>query len=345
MKTSIILLVSPEPWKHIFVSKHHYAIELANRGHTVLFLNPPSDKYSLQSTEYDNLYEVNYPGFLKGLKLFPRFFRVFSTRKVFRKIELLIQSSIDILWSFDNSVFFEMSALPSHVYRISHIVDENMNFQFARAAISADLCLGSTRNIVRRLREVNENAHFINHGYSEHMPDHFSLPKTDKIRVGYAGNLDIRYIDWKLIEEIVNKHPDVEFYFAGSGSGPLFSENVLYSGKLTKTQLTGFYQAMDALMIVYRADEFPNQLANPHKMMEYLASGKPIIATLTHEYENYSSIAMSKRNGEFPDLFEQFIQNLQVWDTVALRNERMQIAIANTYHKQVSRIENLMGIS
>ncbi len=41
MKT--ILLISPESWGKSFVSKHHYAVELAKKGNIVYFLNPPSD--------------------------------------------------------------------------------------------------------------------------------------------------------------------------------------------------------------------------------------------------------------------------------------------------------------
>ena len=41
LKDKVILIISPQPWYQLFVSKHHYAIELAKYGNTVYFLNPP----------------------------------------------------------------------------------------------------------------------------------------------------------------------------------------------------------------------------------------------------------------------------------------------------------------
>ena len=37
LKDKSILIVSPEPWAHLFVSKHHYAVHLAQRGNKVFF--------------------------------------------------------------------------------------------------------------------------------------------------------------------------------------------------------------------------------------------------------------------------------------------------------------------
>ena len=50
-----ILIISPEAWNGHFVSKHHYAVSLANRGYKVYFLNPPSNLLSeinISSTKY-----------------------------------------------------------------------------------------------------------------------------------------------------------------------------------------------------------------------------------------------------------------------------------------------------
>ena len=41
LRDRTILLVSPNEWGAMHVSKHHYALELAERGNRVIFLNPP----------------------------------------------------------------------------------------------------------------------------------------------------------------------------------------------------------------------------------------------------------------------------------------------------------------
>lgn len=38
-----ILIISPEPWGKMMISKHHYALELAKLGNEVYFLNPPNN--------------------------------------------------------------------------------------------------------------------------------------------------------------------------------------------------------------------------------------------------------------------------------------------------------------
>jgi hypothetical protein len=111
------------------VSKHHYAIELAERGNQVCFLNPPSKRYRLAETEYDNLKVIDYKGFIKGLYVLPRILRIWSQRFVLHQIEKLMEIKFDLVWSFDNSVFYDMEVFGLGTLKISHIVDFNQDFQ------------------------------------------------------------------------------------------------------------------------------------------------------------------------------------------------------------------------
>ena len=43
-----ILIISPQAWGIMFLSKHHYAIELARRGNRVYFLNPPGEGWEVR---------------------------------------------------------------------------------------------------------------------------------------------------------------------------------------------------------------------------------------------------------------------------------------------------------
>ena len=136
-----ILLVSPEPWGHIYVSKHHYAIHLAKRGNKVFFLNPPKGYFSVLDSEYPNLRILDYAGFWRGIRYFPKFLRTINFRLVYKRLEKYAQKKFDFVWSFDNSVFFEFKSLPINVIKLSHIVDLNMDYQFESAAKTASLCL------------------------------------------------------------------------------------------------------------------------------------------------------------------------------------------------------------
>lgn len=353
-----ILLISPEPWEHIFVSKHHYAVHLGRRGNKVFFLNPPSKTNSIVATDYENVFTVNYRGFPKGMRFFPKFLQGLFFNVKFHQLQKRLGVRFDIIWSFDNSVFFDFSKLPESVLKISHIVDLNQNFQFESASSTSTINLSNTRTVLNKQLKNNPKSYFINHGFTKWPDENSSLnlgPSSGKIKVGYAGNLDIAYLDWKLLSELVNKHKDTcEFFFAGNLRDKnriawfKSSSNARYLGTLPAYKLQTFYRQMDMLLICYQADVYSEQLENTHKMMEYLGTGKVVVATKTMEYTNLTAdslIAMTNKNNEFMQLFDQVLQNLNVWNSDDKRTKRINFALENTYDKQIDRIENLLSAS
>ncbi|HEX7016449.1 MAG TPA: glycosyltransferase [Cyclobacteriaceae bacterium] len=344
-----ILLISPEAWEHIFVSKHHYAIHLGRRNNRVFFLNPPGKFKLVSETEYQNVRSVHYTGFPKGLRYFPGPLQRYFIRRKFIELQKLCGVAFDIAWSFDNSVFFDLSALPSKVLTISHIVDSTQNFQFDKAASTASLCLGVTREIVNRLKKANPRSFFVQHGYAQPSGTaKIPLPGTHAVRVGYAGNLDLRYIDWKLLDMVTSANAEVGFYFVGPYSENRQvdrlkrKQNTYFLGKLPAAQLGSFYREMDVLLLCYLADDYPDHLSNAHKMMEYLGSGKVVVATRTSEYEalKYRGLlVMSKRNSEFADKLSQVLQEIGKWNAPEKCELRMRWAQDNSYDRQIDRIE------
>ncbi|MGB3465853.1 MAG: hypothetical protein WBA74_11305 [Cyclobacteriaceae bacterium] len=355
LKDKNILIISPESWTKVFVSKHHYAVKLAERGNRVFFLNPPSDSEQLKNTRVENVFSVDYKGFPPKFRRYPAPLRKYFLRKIFRKIEKICQSTIDIVWSFDNSVFFDLNFLPEQVVKISHIVDLNQDFEFAKAATSADICLGCTSVICEKQKQYNKHTFFVNHGFNnyEALPDSEEPVVTANENgrsVGYAGNLDIRYLDWHLIKEAVDKFTDVMFYFAGPTESAELKHwmedkpNVRYIGVLDPSLLGAFYKQMDLLMISYKADEYRDQLGNPHKLMGYLGSGTAVVSTYTHEYRNHTQlISMSESNSEWISVLSRTLQDFAFWNSPESTQKRINFAMDNTYDKQVDRIEKYIA--
>ena len=341
-----ILVVSPEPWDHLFVSKHHYAIQLGKRGNKVFFLGPPEKYFEIQESNFDNLSIVSYSGFTKGLRYFPGAFRKKQTKKVWEQLQELCGVFFDIIWSFDNSVFYDFDSLPDSVLKISHIVDLNQDFQTARAAKTASVCFGVIPEIVSSLKKFNPKSFCIRHGVSipEKLPSKIMLPGQNEKKVLYAGNLSMPHIDWDLFLEATEKFDKTDFIFIGSNNDSkrgsvkwkvLQRRNVYFIERVNSDKLRDYLFSADVLVVAYNSDYYKNY-ASPHKIMEYLAVGKPIVSTYSSDLALQSDIIyLAEDRGLWIDFLEKAIHN----DRKSLVKKRVDFALNNTYNKQIQRIE------
>ena len=355
-----ILLISPEAWGSNFVSKHHYAVTLARQENTVYFLNPPSSFYRVQPTEYANLYVVDYSFFVKGIQYLPKVLQRKIIRQKYEKIQQLVHCTFDVVWSFDNSVFYDFRTLPSFVLKISHIVDLNQDFQTARAARTADVCFCTTDFIKERLLTYNSKTFKVHHGYS--LPKRqVSLDLTSifnnnyKVNAAYVGNLAMPYIDWEILEEVIIANPNVGFYFVGpEGKSNLANKsnhieniakikqlrNAFFSGPIEYNLIHTILETIDIALVSYQ-EKYHNDQASPHKIMEYLGSGKVVVATYTDEYKDKKNlIEMVYQNDELPFKFKEVATNLNYHNSDEKIKERQAYALDNTYDKQMERIEH-----
>lgn len=350
LKNKNILLISPEPWGHIFVSKHHYAVHLGKRGNKVFFLSPPSNAQSVEKTEYENVFSISYGGFPQGLRFYPVFLQRYFIRKKFNLLQNLCEVQFDIVWSFDNSVFFDFSTLSQKVLTISHIVDLNQNFNTVKTAKTADLCLGVIPKIVDRLTAHNRYTYLVNHGVQSFKEADVSveLPGNNRVKAMYIGNLNMKYIDWPLLEKLTSKNSHVDFMFFGENNSEMHyffdRNNVFYLGKVLAEKIPAYLNCADILLIVYSKGYYKNY-ATPHKMMEYLASGKMICATWTEEYEELHEkglIKMSRTADEYLKAFSTVVSGLAEHNNIHNQEQRTAYALNNTYDRQIDRIEGFI---
>ncbi len=350
-----ILIISPEPWDHIFVSKHHYAVHLGKRGNRVYFLNPPSHEMTVAKTEAKNVFSVTYKGFIPGLRFLPRRLQKRLIRSRYEQIQKLCSSTFDVVWSFDNSVFFDFCALPEEILAISHIVDLNQNFQTLRSATTADFCLASTEAIKNRLLKYNSKVFKIHHGFNQTSESHpVHLPGSSPIKIIYAGNLSMPYIDWKTLYAIVKSSTKLDFLFIGPDFHGLQSRNVFKTkvlsspavfqlGKIDADLLPAYLKEADILLVCYQEKYFADQ-ANPHKMMEYLGAGCVVVSTFTAEFsENNGLIEMATSNESMSEMFSRVVNDLDHYNDKDLVNRRRAFAREHTYDRQIDRVEKIIN--
>ena len=294
------------------------------------------------------------------MRFWPKWIRDIYTYAKWKKLQKICDTEFDIIWSFDNSVFYDLDALPEKVLKVSHMVDLNQNFQFEKATRSADLCIAVSDYILERQLTFNKNSFKITHGYSSKQifRDLPQLPGQNRIKAMYVGNLAMSYLDWATLYEACENNSLVDFIFIGPGKEDVnpgnnptypFKEKVLkldhcyFIERIPSEHLMGFLQVSDLLLICYQ-EKYHKEQSNPHKLMEYLASGKPIVATYTSEYiELRDLIQMSKENRQWPGKFRETISNLEKLSSPDITALRSQFAIENTYDKQISKIELIIN--
>lgn len=376
LSKKIILILSPQSWGNMLLSKHHYAIELAKRGNEVYFLNPPDNAYwDLKSRKnritihssplHANLFLIDQKLFFPyNLKFHSRRLYNILIKKQIRDILQVIEPPVDIIWSFDLGNHFPLSYFDKRKYKVFHPVDEPGDKNAILAGSGANILFSVTKEIMEKYKSFGIPFYFINHGLADEfiLQENTVLFQNNRINIGMSGNLLRPDLDRKILLQIIRENPDLVFHFFGSyfaGQSNLaaaidkeaetFIEtlkafgNIALHGVLKTSELALALNRMDALLICYDMRMDQSKGTNYHKVMEYLSTGKVTISNNITTYSGYPGLirmtAERTDNEMLPALFKETISNLEKWNSEALVNERKSFARNNTYQKQLDRID------
>lgn len=377
LKNKTILILSPQAWGTMFVSKHHYAVELAKRGNEVFFLNPPTQSVNNNNKSivisasgiHPKLFLIDqniyFPYRLKyhALPVF-HWLMKFHIKKLIRTIS----RPVDIIWSFDLGYLYPLRFFGRQTYKIFHPVDEPLNQRAIDAAKGANVIISVTHEILSKYNSYPVPTHFINHGVTDNFlanGRHTTSKIGNSIRIGFSGNLLRNDIDRDVLVKIIKQNPGCQFECWGSytleqtnigGAGDestiLFIEtlkqqpNTILHGAVSSSDLAIEIQRMEAFLICYDVQKDQSKGTNYHKVMEYLSTGKVIISNNITTYSKQSELVqmVSERdsNGSLPVLFNTVINHLADHNADELQAKRINFARSNTYPKQIERIENLL---
>lgn len=353
---STILVISPEPWDGHFVSKHHYARELSRRGHRVLFHGPPDATGPMRlmaaTDTPGELRVLHAPRAAPGLRFMPPPLRWALEDHWLRQVERLAGARVNVVWNFENSRFFDLRFAGERL-TIYQQVDLNQDFHPEMAARTADHVFCTTGLIKERLSAFRSEVRIVHHGVQSDPIDPLSesgLFAPDELNCVYAGNLSMQYLDRALIVRCVETYPTAMFhFFGGFKTDDAFRNrlaehpNVRLHGKVDAGRMLPILSNADILMVTYQKAHFRDQ-ANPHKMMEYMMSGKVTVATYTSEYERVSDLlAMCSPDGDYVELLGKVIDDIEAWNAPELMSRRRAFAADNTYSRQLDRIAEALG--
>jgi glycosyltransferase involved in cell wall biosynthesis len=184
--------------------------------------------------------------------------------------------------------------------------------------------------------------------YSTPVDEPVDIRDIPRPRIGYTGVLK-KQLDWPLLLEL-SRRLDWSLVFVGptnhqSEIGQSLAElkkqrNVYFLGAKTTRQLAAYPQHFDVCIMPYRVDGYTNQIY-PLKLHEYLASGRPIVASPIRSLMDFSNLIRleSTVEGWINALAASLLPTANTSAAVA---ERQRAAQQHDWTKLVERIADKM---
>lgn len=351
-----ILLISGEPWEGLHMSKHHLAEELARRGNSVTWLDPPvNDAGNMTIEVVGPVHRVRYRHRLRGVNNMPAFVRNWYYDRLLRRIETMRGQPIDLIWCFDSS---RLGRFPGRGrFGLFHPVDLRVLPGSEGLVRTADLVLTVASPIAAALRTMQPRSavqligHALDLRWTTALPA--STERHERPRVMCAGNMSMPMLDWELLYTEASDHPGADFHFIGPYD-PTFPDpwaarardlpNTTLHGLLDKEAMVPLLASADVLLVCYRADLYPDDVSNSHKVLEYLATGKCVVASWTADYQHEDvPMLMARERWQHRDLLRTALGALDVQNDVRSRSQRIAYAHARTIHHRVDQMERYIA--
>ena len=353
-----ILIVSPEAWGAVRLSKHHYASKLKDHGAQVFFLGPDSTKENeiriLSESEAQPVLLFRPPP-LRGIRFLPQAVRAWLEARQMRRLASVAGGPFDLLWNFDLYRFRWITDRTYARTRIVHAMDLRNPAHFPGPARRADLVIVVSATMAKVLVEQQHKVLRISHGWLPRERRAVTLPAfKEGIRVGYLGNLAMPVIDWSGILKIASDHSIVQIHLIGPLHGTFGEDthmdptvearlralpNVHLTGPVPFNEVPKWLEAMDILLIAYDPEHADRNVGHPHKLLEYLASGKVVLSNYLEDQADLEGlVVMAPQGRRITPLFDQVLRELEDLNTPGLQAKRKAYAMANSYDRKVAQV-------
>lgn len=345
-----ILMLSPQPWAGLQVSKHHYAREAIARGHRVIFANPPggSADIRLRPGDTDNPALLDHPAMpLRHAKFRARWlFDHFAKRRA--KAILAATGPVDLLWDFDNAGQFADHRAFGARKSIVHVMDKLVDS--ARHGRHADLILGVAPTLINDVPPRETPRRVVPHGLAPMFAELArarlagrGAPAKGDITVGFLGNLAQPWMDRPRLLRLIETNPGLHFRFIGPVQDATPDAqawidrlralpNVELAGLKTGPTLVAALEGVDIWLLYYDRDRDPNSGVNSHKLLEYFATGAEVVSSHMTAQAQAPGIFMAPPEAPeaVPALLAEAVRAVREGRDTGWR-ERIEIALANSY--------------
>jgi glycosyltransferase involved in cell wall biosynthesis len=211
----------------------------------------------------------------------------------------------------------------------------------------ADQVFVASPRLLERKRAAAPTATFSPHGVDAEMFRRVSDPATQvaagaaNLRhpvIGFFGVLG-EWIDMDLLEYLGSMHPDWTFLIVGRVAADVSQlrklGNFVFPGPQPYQSLPGWAKAFDVAIIPYQIGNEQILNANPLKLREYLATGKPVVSVPTPEVDRFAHCV---RIGATKEEFLNQVEQALAGDTVEQRQARWEAVKDQSWEARVQEV-------
>ncbi|MCB9056810.1 MAG: glycosyltransferase [Chitinophagales bacterium] len=269
-------------------------------------------------------------------KLNFRDYILFNDSDMFRSYHLkeLLNPAITIYYSRDNLMVFK------YWFKHGHKLEPEL-------IKKSSLVVANSQHLTNIAQKYNPNSFYVGQGCDLSMFDpteDYNVPDDIKnIRrpvIGYIGTIFSSRLDVELLTKISEKKPDWSFVFVGQ-TDEVFSKasiqylpNVHFLGHKDGSLLPDYLKQFDVAINPQPVNEYT--IGNyPRKVDEYLAMGKPVVATKTDTMSIFREVVYL---GITPEDYIHLIEKALKEDNKELQKKRIEVAATHTWERSVQAI-------
>ncbi|PSL43733.1 glycosyltransferase involved in cell wall biosynthesis [Chitinophaga niastensis] len=216
-----------------------------------------------------------------------------------------------------------------------------------RHIAKADVAVANSLYLAEMLQQYNPNSFYVGQGCDLRLFDPTvqrerpaDLPEGNRPLIGYVGALNTLRLDITILQAIATAHPEWQLVLVGP-EDDAFREsslhqlpNVYFPGKKDMQLLPAYIQAFDVCLNPQVVNEVT--AGNyPLKIDEYLAMGKPVVATATQTMELFRGhVYLATSAAGYIPLIEEALRD----HTPVLAQQRIRFAGEHTWENSVAAI-------
>lgn len=211
----------------------------------------------------------------------------------------------------------------------------------------SDLVVCNSAQLAEYAQSFNTESYDVGQGvdlsaYNTAIP--FEVPEAIKSipgpKIGYIGDINSMRLDADLIYELAKSKPAYSFVMIGNQDKVFAAhalhnlKNVYFTGSIPKNKVPEYMHSLDVCLNPQLVNEIT--IGNyPRKVDEYLALGKPVIATRTKTMELFKDHVYLCNS---LDDYKQAVENALLENTEAKKKERIQFARSHSWENNVNMI-------